>query len=80
MNSVREVGCIVEAGVRYCEKEDINLREFGIVLVAFFVWISTIVFCILKSMDTYDSLTAKLWLLAGLLVLLSPMIAMIIFG
>jgi len=49
MNNVREVNCIIQEGVRYCEKKDLGKKEGGIIafgvlgLVVWFVfwgWLS----------------------------------------
>lgn len=76
---VREVECIVEGGVKYCEKVDVNPKELGIALLGVIAWIAAICFCVGKSIDSPIS-EEKAWLLLAGLILLAPIFAMIAFG
>lgn len=67
----REVNCIVEQGVRYCEKEpNMTAREAGLGFILVVLWLVAI----LHVLTEWDNP------LLGLALFLMPFILMVIFG
>lgn len=72
----KEVDCILQNGIKYCQRGDIDLRTAAIIATGFCLWMSLLGYFFIKD---DDERTYRYKIALGI-TFFAPFILMIIFG
>lgn len=51
ITQTRKVDCIIQAGVRYCEDNPVNLKEWGIGMTILIIWLTILILLVIKAVE-----------------------------